>query len=513
MRTATAELPRVHDPETGELWSSDRQRLATFLRRWRQRLGFLSVLAALPGMLISNVIKARADEKKKPETNVGGLPARIRERLNKKRTNLELLKRQSAFHLPHQTGNLALLAAFAGTDDCPGRPILGGTYTAASPYTDTGDTTGANDTFSRIHYYYYYTFDGLGPDQVYSFTLSGRGAAPTIEVSTTSGTYKPLIYVLYGGFGGACPSGTGATAFNTLVLNDSRWSSGNIATLNRDQMNYLPLNVPLHLVIDSASNDSTGAGPYTVRMQDVSIGPLTPCTSANPIDCTDFFLRQQYLDFLGREPDPAGYSGWQNILNNCGVTVPQPCDRIEVASAFFRSAEFQGRGYFIYRFYSTVSRIPRYDEFAPDFSYVQGFQSEFQVETGKARFVDDFIARPYFQNRYATTFNNPPAYVDALLQTVGLPNHPSRQSWINTLNPNSASRRAQVLRSLVESNEVYQKYYNEAFVIMQYFGFLQRTADGQYLQWIQTMNQNGGDYRVMINGFLNSAEYRRRFEH
>ena len=29
--------------------------------------------------------------------------------------------------------------------------------------------------------------------------------------------------------------------------------------------------------------------------------------------------------------------------------------------------------------------------------------------------------------------------------------------------------------------------------------------------WIQTMNSNGGDYRVLINGFLNSVEYRQRF--
>ena len=68
-----------------------------------------------------------------------------------------------------------------------------------------------------------------------------------------------------------------------------------------------------------------------------------------------------------------------------------------------------------------------------------------------------------------------------------------------------------MLRWLVESAEFHQKYYNEAFVVMQYFGYLRRTADAQYLQWIQTMNQNGGDYRLMINGFMNSIEYRQRF--
>jgi len=37
--------------------------------------------------------------------------------------------------------------------------------------------------------------------------------------------------------------------------------------------------------------------------------------------------------------------------------------------------------------------------------------------------------------------------------------------------------RARVLRQIAESNEVYQKYYNQAFVVMQYFGYLRRDPD------------------------------------
>ena len=71
--------------------------------------------------------------------------------------------------------------------------------------------------------------------------------------------------------------------------------------------------------------------------------------------------------------------------------------------------------------------------------------------------------------------------------------------------------RAEVLRGIVDSAEVYTTYYNEAFVIMQYFGYLRRDADISYLSWIKTMNGTGGDYRVMIDGFLNSLEYRQKF--
>lgn len=91
-----------------------------------------------------------------------------------------------------------------------------------------------------------------------------------------------------------------------------------------------------------------------------------------------------------------------------------------------------------------------------------------------------------------------------------MPGHPSRAAWIARLT-NSTVTRAQVLRALIESTEVYNKFYNEAFVVMQYFGYLRRDPDVLYLQWVQLMNSNGGDYRAMIGGFLNSNEYVLRF--
>jgi hypothetical protein len=67
-----------------------------------------------------------------------------------------------------------------------------------------------------------------------------------------------------------------------------------------------------------------------------------------------------------------------------------------------------------------------------------------------------------------------------------------------------------VLRSISESTEVKEKFYNQAFVVMQYFGYLRRDPDALYLDWIKTMNETG-EYRTMIDGFMNSTEYRQRF--
>jgi uncharacterized repeat protein (TIGR01451 family) len=238
----------------------------------------------------------------------------------------------------------------------------------------------------------------------------------------------------------------------------------------------------------------------------------TSTATSNPIDNVPFFVHQHYIDFLGREPDATGFAGWQNTLNNCPPSGKDAngnfCDRIEVSADFFRSEEFQTRGYFIYRFYSVVGKIPHYAEFMSDFARVSGFLSTQQLEANKVAFIADFMSRTDFQTRYGS-LTDPTAYVNALLQTVGLPNHPTKQTWITALT-NGTMTRATVLRALVESAEVYQKYYNEAFVIMEYFGYLRRDADASYVQWIQTMNTTG-DYRTLVNGFLNSAEYRQRF--
>src|SRR5438128_7220133 len=177
-------------------------------------------------MLGSQVQGARSDEAKKPEVSVAGRTARLLNRLNMSFNNPALLKRQSKFLLPHQKGNFAMLAAFAGDDDCPGGTIAGGNYTVAAPYLSSGDTTGANDTVTHINgFYYYYNYDARGPDRVYSFTLTGRGPNPQIEVSTTSGSYRPMIYVLQDGPAAACPAGTGNTAY-APVISDSRWGTG-----------------------------------------------------------------------------------------------------------------------------------------------------------------------------------------------------------------------------------------------------------------------------------------------
>lgn len=226
----------------------------------------------------------------------------------------------------------------------------------------------------------------------------------------------------------------------------------------------------------------------------------------NPIDDPAFFVRQHYYDFLNREPDPGGFNAWLGILNGCPAGNTS-CDRVEVSSAFFRSPEFLDRGYFILRFYEVaLGRHPFYAEFTPDLARTTGFLTPEQLEANKAAFVVDFTARQEFRSRYDQLGNT--AYVDTLLATAGV-TLANRNAWIVALDTGQKSR-AQVLREIAESPEVGTKFFNKAFVVMQYFGYLRRDPDIHYLEWIQTLDSTG-DYRTMINGFVNSLEYRQRF--
>jgi hypothetical protein len=257
-------------------------------------------------------------------------------------------------------------------------------------------------------------------------------------------------------------------------------------------------------------NSPSGASLGAQSTATVTITDNEATNGTNPIDRTGFFVRQQYIDFLGREPDPAGFAGWTSTINTCSGDTTQ-CDRIHVSQLFFQSAEFQQRGYFVYRFYPVAfGRKPDYAEFVPDLASVSGFLSDAQLEAAKVAFIAAFMARPAFVSAYNSLNNT--QYVDALLNTAGvtlLPSPGTRQALIDGLN-NATKTRGAVLRQIVESTEVSVKYNHQAYSVMEYFGYLRRQPDGGYLAWIAVLD-GSNDPRGMVTGFVNSIEYRNRF--
>src|SRR5436190_3293261 len=151
MKTKTANSMRLDILGNGDR-SSDQGVLTTILRQSRQTLGYCSIFAAIPAIFATHVSEARSGGAKRTEAIVAGRVDRP-ERLNTSYSNPALLKRQSKFLLPHQQGSTDVLVTLGGNDDCPGRSIPGGTYTAAAPYTDSGSTRGANDSVGSVYVY------------------------------------------------------------------------------------------------------------------------------------------------------------------------------------------------------------------------------------------------------------------------------------------------------------------------------------------------------------------------
>lgn len=263
--------------------------------------------------------------------------------------------------------------------------------------------------------------------------------------------------------------------------------------------------------------------PSDLYYGNVKVKPLRLRPGTNQvitIDDNDFMVQQQYIDFLGRMPDSFGYPIWLSTLSNC-QSGDITCDQIHVSEQFVRSEEFQQRGYFVFRFYPVsfpgqagidpagYGHKPDFAQFLPDLRGVSGFLNNAQLEAAKVAFINSFMARPAFVARYNSLNNT--QYVDTLLNTANAGIGAStRQSLIDGLN-NSTLSRGQVLRQIAESNEVYNKYYNESIVVMQYFGYLRRDPDGLYFTWLDVINANPSDSRHMVEGFFRSTEYRQRF--
>jgi hypothetical protein len=267
-----------------------------------------------------------------------------------------------------------------------------------------------------------------------------------------------------------------------------------------------------------------GANHASIRIMDNDTSP-----SQNPLFSTSFFVKQHYLDFLSREPE-AG-EPWSGVLNGCANSFnldpnhpSAMCDRILVSQSFFQSPEFQLKGLYSYLFYRVAfNRRPAYKEIILDMRELAGATAE-EVYARRAAYATEIIQRQEFTNLYGQMSSQ--QYVDALLGRHNLQQIATedpanfegsaqvtltRQQLVNALNNNSLTR-AQVLRAVVQSSEVGSAEYHGAFVSMQYYGYLRRTPEQDgYDAWLRVIRQDPNNIRIMVNGFMNSVEYKLRF--
>jgi CSLREA domain-containing protein len=237
----------------------------------------------------------------------------------------------------------------------------------------------------------------------------------------------------------------------------------------------------------------------------------------NPLENAEFFVRQQYLDFLGREPEQSGLDYWSGQLRACNSN--RECinqRRMEVSAAFFIAQEFQDSGLYLYNLYEGgLGRRPAYAEYSVDRRQVVGGP---HLEADKAAFAASFVERAEFQQLYPLTMSGE-VYVDALLrqaeESSGLDLSGERASLLALYNSgaNPTGSRSAVLREVVEGARFKQTQYNAAFVLMEYLGYLGRNPDREgYEFWLNVLNSGQrNNYGGMVCSFITSAEYQRRF--
>ncbi len=240
----------------------------------------------------------------------------------------------------------------------------------------------------------------------------------------------------------------------------------------------------------------------------------------NPLDTPEYFVRQHYLDFLGREPDESGFNFWSNQMLECGSDVQ--ClerRRINVSAAYFLSIEFQQTGGLVDGLYrASYGRQPMYAEFTPDTATVaQGVivgnrDWAQRLAANKQAFIDAWVERAAFHAAYDGVAND--AFVDQLISHTRVSFAQSeREALVNGLST-GASTRADVLRQIVDDQRFVAAKRNEEFVMMEYFGYLRRDPDDNgYQFWLNKLDQFGGNFEQaeMVKAFIVSGEYRSRF--
>ncbi|MDQ1610386.1 MAG: hypothetical protein QOG00_317 [Pyrinomonadaceae bacterium] len=255
--------------------------------------------------------------------------------------------------------------------------------------------------------------------------------------------------------------------------------------------------------------------PSELFYGDVKVKPvrLRPGTNTRiTIDDSDFFVQQQYIDFLSRFPEADGFNAWMKVLNACngdpnclgGVNGA----RVLVSKSFFEAQEFNIKGYLVYRLYkASLGRLPTYPEIVAGMRSVTG-QTEAEVLSKRDAFIAAWPSRGDFAAKYPASLSNA-AYVDALLATAGV-TVSNRDALIAGLG-NGTETRTSVLRKIIESPEVNAKEYDPAYVAMQYYGYLRREPEAEgYNAWLTYLRANPGDYKTMVWGFVYSPEYRNR---
>jgi len=286
---------------------------------------------------------------------------------------------------------------------------------------------------------------------------------------------------------------------------------------------------------------SSPTGVVVTINSDESVNGLNPIKDAS--FNSDFFVRQQYLDFFNREADGPGLAFWKNQIDECSTQSCRDTRRINVSAAFFVSIEFQETCYLVYKANQAAfnsGEVLRLRDFLRDAQELgRGVVigqpgADAALEANKQRFFIEFVQRNAFlaPTAYPSTMTaaefvnklNANTFDPRVAGSTGSLSGAEQNALVAHLlpNPSSPVLRAQVLRSISQNSLFSARQFNKAFVLMQYFGYLRRNPNESpepglnfagYMFWLNKLNSFNGNYvdAEMVKAFITSGEYQRRF--
>lgn len=234
------------------------------------------------------------------------------------------------------------------------------------------------------------------------------------------------------------------------------------------------------------------------------------------------FFDEQF-PVIHRSPNVAIYDA-RPLNHNTSGKLRNPLPR-EFASRLGKDpyqllVEFPRLSFAVYHIYKTAfGRPPRYAEFMNDMSVVgRGLfvgTPEWQgvLEQNKNSLVESLLQRSDFKTAYENKTNE--QYVDALISNEANASRAARDALVASLNNQSLTRGTVLLR-IAERGRSVDGHYDEAYILMHYFGYFHRNPDDApdndlrgFNFWLAELERTH-DYRSLTRAFIESSEYRDR---
>jgi hypothetical protein len=245
---------------------------------------------------------------------------------------------------------------------------------------------------------------------------------------------------------------------------------------------------------DSLPDSSTFADGVDALEDPPPLDTASGLTSAT----NEAFVMQQYLDFLGRDGDAAGIEFWTAALDSGEQT------RADCVNTFVFSEEFQTKVAPVSRLYlAYFLRIP-------DTAGLEFWINEKLAGKTLSEISNSFAESAEFQNTYGSLNNTD--FVNLVYSN--LYNRAADSAgfayWKGQLD-NGIDSRGTVMASFAEEKENLVLTESNIRVISFYYGMLRRAPEqAGYDFWVNEF-QIGKSANELIEGFINSDEYQKRF--